>query len=104
MLIVPTKPLASQILAIQLGGQNCSLNIYQTAYGLFMDVNSNGALIIGGVICQNLNRIIRDAYLGFIGDFAWIDNSGLGGDPVFNGLGSTYSLVYLSPSDLNGAG
>ena len=103
MVIVPVQPLASQTLAIQLSGQNCSLNLYQTAYGLFMDVYSNGILIIGGVICQNLNRIVRDVYLGFIGDFAWIDNAGLGNDPVYTGLGSTYSLAYLSQSDLNGA-
>lgn len=69
-----------------------------------MDIYVSGTLIIGGVICQNLNRIVRDKYLGFIGDFSWIDNTGLGNDPYYTGLGTTYSLAYLSEADLIGVG
>ena len=104
MQIVPAQPLANQTVPIVLGNQGCSLNIYQTNYGLFMDVYVSGALIIGGVICQNQNRIVRDLYLGFQGDFVWLDNTGNGNDPYFTGIGTTYSLCYLEVSDLNGIG
>lgn len=100
MLIVPVQAVANQSLQVQLGGQPCTLNLYQTMFGLFMDVYVGATPIILGVICQNLNRIVRDAYLGFIGDFIFIDNDGTGSDPIYTGLGTAYSLAYLEASDL----
>jgi len=69
-------------------------------YGLFIDVFVNNQLIIGGVICENLNRIVRDSYLGFIGDLIFYDTTKGGNDPDYTGLGSRYLLVYLEQSDL----
>lgn len=103
MLIVPAQALPNQTLQIQLDGQPVTLNIYQTTYQLAMDVLVNGALIIGGVICQNLNRIVRDLYLGFGGDFVWVDTEGTA-DPVYTGIGARFQLVYLETSDLGGEG
>lgn len=102
MLVVPLQTLPSQSLQIQLDGQSCTLNVYQYAFGLFMDVYVAGAPIITGVICQNLNRIVRSAYLGFSGDFAFVDTKG-DTDPIYTGLGDSsarYQLVYLEESDL----
>ena len=99
MLIVPIKPLPNQTLQIQLSSQAVALNIYQLAYGLFVDVYVNNTLIIGGVIAQNLNRIVRSLYLGFMGDFVFVDTQGED-DPVYTGLGSQFLLVYLEESDL----
>lgn len=99
MLIVPLQPVPSQVLGVQLNAQNCNLAIYQKAYGLFMDVSVDETLIIGGVICQNLNRIVRSLYLGFEGDFVFIDSQG-NADPFYTGLGARFSLAYLEPSDL----
>jgi hypothetical protein len=101
--IVPLTATASQSLQIVLSNQSCQLNVYQKFFGLFMDVSVNDSLIIGGVICQNDNRIVRDLYLGFIGDFAFFDTQG-GNDPVSTGLGSRYQLWYLTPTDLGGMG
>ncbi len=84
MQIVPLIATPSQTLSITLDGQNCKLNIYQKAFGLFMDVYVSNVLIIGGVICENLNRIVRSTYLGFIGDFVFLDNQGMS-DPVYSG-------------------
>jgi len=103
MLIVPIQDLTEQTVKVTLAGQSCSLYIRQNAYGLFCDVSVNNTLIIGGVICQNLNRIVRDLYLGFIGDFMFLDNQGTT-DPVSPGLGTRYSLCYLEVSDLGGLG
>lgn len=103
MLIVPTQPVPNQTLQVQLGSQACVLNVYQTMFGLFMDVYVGATQIIAGVICENRNRIVRSIYLGFVGDFIFIDNQG-DDDPIYTGLGSRFSLAYLEESDLGGEG
>ena len=72
----------NQTLQVQLANQPCQLNVYQFAFGLFMDVYVAGTLVIAGVLCQNLNRIVRSAYLGFSGDFAFVDTQGTT-DPIY---------------------
>lgn len=99
MLVIPTLVLPNQQIQSQINGQATTLNVYQLAYGLFMDVYVNSTLIIAGVICQNLNRIVRDTYLGFLGDFVWVDLEG-SDDPVYTGLGTRFQLVYLTPDEL----
>lgn len=96
---VPLQALPNQTVNVQLNGQSCTLNVYQKSTGLFMDVLVNDVLIIGGVICQNLNRIVRSRYLGFIGDFAFIDTQGTL-DPYYQGIGTRYFLLYLLPTEL----
>jgi len=99
MQVVPVKALPYQTLAVQLAGQACVLNIYQKTYGLFMDLYVSGVLVVGGVLCENLTRIVRDVYLGFIGDFVFGDTQGTS-DPFYTGLGTQYLLVYLEEADL----
>lgn len=102
--VVPIQPVPNQSFQAQLGGQACLFNLYQTAYGLFIDVYVGRKLIVAGVICENLNRIVRDSYLGFIGDLAFIDAQATAGapglDPVYTGLGSQFQLLYLDPTDI----
>jgi len=106
MQVIPVQAVPSQTLQTAVGGQNCTLNIYQLdAYGLFMDVLVDGAVICQGVICENANRIVRYAYLGFVGDFAWFDTyagvtEAQPSDPVYTGLGAQYVLMYLAPADV----
>lgn len=107
MLIVPLQPVPSQKIITTLASQTVNLNVYQRRYGLFIDVYVANVLEIGGVICQNLNRIIRDRYLNaeanFAGDFAFFDTQG-SDDPVFTGLGARFQLAWLSPDDLEALG
>lgn len=99
MQIVPVQRLPNQTLQVQLAAQACTLNVYQLAYGLFVDVYVNDVLIIAGVIAENLNRIVRSVYLGFAGDFMFVDTQG-SQNPVYTGLGARYVLVYLEAADL----
>jgi len=101
MLLVPTQAIPAQTFQIPLGGQLTQLSIYQEDTGVYMDVGivNQTTPIIVGVLCQNLNRIVRSLYLGFIGDFAWVDTQGEN-DPEFLGLGSRYQLLYLEAADL----
>jgi hypothetical protein len=111
MQIIPVTDVFSQALTVQLGGQNTQINLYQkNNEHLYCDVYVNNAPIITGVICRNLNRIVRDTYLGFVGDLMWYDTQGslavpsTGIDPSSPGLGTRYLFCYLSASDLNGQG
>ena len=74
MQIIPLADTYSQTLSTTLAGQSCRINVYQRAAGLFLDLYVADKLIIGGVICQNGNLIVRDAYLGFVGDLMFIES------------------------------
>jgi hypothetical protein len=112
MLVIPTVATPSQTLTVVLAGQQTMLDLYQRSTGFFCDVYVNDVLIIGGVICQNGNRIVRDAYLGFIGDFAFYDTQATlgtngvldGADPTYQGLNTQFLLIYLEQSDLAALG
>jgi hypothetical protein len=103
MQTISAQAVPNQQLQCQLGTQAVTLNIYQTNFALHMDVLVGAVAIIKGAICENLNRIIRDAYLGFAGDFVWFDTLGTA-NPVYTGIGTRYQLVYLSPTDLAAVG
>ena len=104
MQIIPLQAVPNQTLRVLLDGQATQINLYQKATGLFIDVLVNDVLIAGGVICENLNRVIRYLYEGFSGDLAFIDSltgsDGVGTDPVYTGLGTRYSLAYIEPDEL----
>lgn len=99
MQIIPVKPLPNQTLQVQLAGQSCTIDVAQNAYGLFFSLFVGQNQIIAGVICENLNRIVRSLYLGFVGDFIFQDTQG-DTDPVYTGLGARYQLLYLEEADL----
>jgi hypothetical protein len=99
MQTVPIQPVPSQTLNITLNDQGVTLVIYQRSTGLYIDIQVGTTVILTGVVCLNDVRIVRDAYLGFSGDLVFIDTQGQD-DPVYTGLGTRWSLVYLAPSDL----
>lgn len=99
MMIVPVQALPSQRFQVQLANQPCTVQLTQTNYGLFCNLFLSGNLVIGGVICLNLVKIVRDLYLGFVGDLMFFDTQGTN-DPVFTGLGSRYQFLYLEAQDL----
>jgi hypothetical protein len=96
-LIVPLTAVPSQVVTVTLGGQVCTIRIftksiyvpisapgaiatdpptYENANPVFVDVYVNDAPIILGVLGLDRTRIVRDAYLGFIGDLAFVDTQG----------------------------
>jgi hypothetical protein len=100
---IPLKSVPNQTLQVQLDGQACTINAYQTDYGFYVDLLLNGVPVVTGTLCRNLKRIVRSIYLGFNGDLIFCDTQGTN-DPVYTGLGTRYQLTYLELSDLNGVG
>lgn len=95
---IPLQPVPSQTVNVLLAGQNCQITISQLSTGLYCALSINNALIIGGVICQNLNRIVRNSYLGFVGDLMFADNEG-DADPYYTGLGDRFTFLYLEEGE-----
>jgi uncharacterized protein DUF6983 len=98
--VIPLQPTPSQTVSVTLNNQACQIEVRQNSTGVYVNLWINNALIIGGVIAENLNLIVRSAYLGFVGDLAFYDTTGANTDPVFTGLGSQYVLEYFAPSEL----
>ena len=103
MLFIPLQQVPNQSVSVNLSGQYCQVNVYQKFFGLFLDLYVADSLIIGGVLCENLNRIVRSAYLGFSGDLGFWDMQG-NTDPNYTGVGSRYQLVYLTAAELAAIG
>ena len=102
MLTIPITANYAQTLTTVLNQQTCHINIYQKFYGVFVDLYVDTGLIIGGVLAEDRNYIVRDTYLGFLGDLGFIDTQGTD-DPDWSGLGSRFVLVYLTPAEVAAA-
>ena len=93
MQIIPLTPVAAQTFTVQLGSQQCTINLYQKSTGLFIDLTANGNVIVDSMICLDAVGIVREVYLGFIGQLVFIDTQG-NDNPEYTGLGSRYILTY----------
>lgn len=103
MQYIPLQPVADQTVTVILNNQNCKLRVYQRRYGMFFDLYVDNQLKIGGVVVQNLNRIVRSLYLDFVGDLFFADSQGAD-DPYYTGLSTRYQLWYATPADLTAMG
>lgn len=99
MQIIPLTAVPSQTLKTVLAQQNCVINVYQKSTGLYLDLALEGTTILSGVLCRDRVRCVRQAYLGFVGDLAFMDTQGAE-DASYQGLGSRWVLMYLEASDL----
>lgn len=100
MQIVPILDEPSQVVRAALGGQPVRLMLRQFGQALYCDVYVADRLMIGGVICQNDNLIVRNSYLGFLGDLTFHDTQGQA-DPLSPGLGTRFVLAYISADELS---
>jgi hypothetical protein len=99
MLSIPLQTTASQTLTVLLANQNVRLNIYQKTTGLFVDVFVSDTPVCTTILVHDRDRFVRSEYSGFIGDFIFVDTQGAD-DPVWDGLGVRYQLIYLEADDL----
>lgn len=100
--IIPLKAVPNQKATLLLASQLTKLSLYTMPDGrMYMDVLLNDQPVVTGVICQNNNRIVRNAYFGYSGDFVFQDTQG-SIDPSYSGLGTRFQLWYLAASELAG--
>jgi hypothetical protein len=97
---VPVDPVAAQTFTVILANQNCQISIFQKLGTVYLSLSvNNQPPIIASRQCENGNRLVRYAYLGFVGDLMWVDTQG-NEDPIYTGMGTRFLLQYLEASDL----
>lgn len=98
MNIIPVRATPNQTFKVVLAGQYCRINLCTLSTGLYLDLLVDNAPIITGRLCLNGVLLVRQAYLGFIGDLIFHDTQD-SADPVYDELGSRYQLRYLTPEE-----
>ncbi len=99
MQIIPLQPVPNQAFRAQLGGQDCSITLRTFTTGLYISINVAKSPLLSGIACADRKLIVRGAYLGFMGNLAFVDTQGTE-DPAYSGLGTRWQLIYYAPSDL----
>lgn len=100
MLVCPASQLPNQRFNTTLNDQDVTIGIRWRTTGLFVDLAfQRGDPIVSGVIARDRNRIVRSAYLGFVGDLVWVDTQG-DYDPDWLGIGDRFFLLYLTPDEV----
>lgn len=99
MLVIPLQAVPNQVVTVNLADQNCQINVYQKPRGLFIDLRVSNEVVVAGVICENLNPIVRNRYLGFDGDLVFVDDHG-DTDPAYTSLDDRYRLLYVTADEL----
>lgn len=112
--IIPIQTVSAQQFNITLNNQACTIRIlfrdmwtpdeseiqtnpppfFLGTYG-FIDLYVNAQPVVLGTRCMDRNLIVRDSYLGFVGDLTFIDLQGTE-DPNPSGLGNRWILTYWS--------
>lgn len=90
---IPLAVVPFQTLTVQLGDQSCLLNVRQRRTGLFVDLYLFDRAVFEGVKALDRNRLVRDAYLDFVGDLYFVDTQGTG-DPDYTGLGDRFLFMW----------
>ena len=95
--LLPVQAVPDQTFQAYLGGQNLTLRLYQRRYGFFVDLYQDNAIVRRGMEAKNLVNVIRDSYLGVLGNLFFNDTQG-GADPAYQDLGTRYVLLYEPPA------
>lgn len=98
---IPLAAVPSQTLGIVLGGQNCALAVFQRNDTIFLSLVSGGTTVLTTKACRtDVRLLLSTPYLGFVGDLVFVDTQNRGEQPTFEGLGTRWVLLYLSPTDV----
>ena len=104
MIEIPLTPYPDQELQIDLGGQACTIRVFERAGFMYMDLTVRRTKILKGALCQPTTPIIPETVRGFSGQFYVIDDAaataGSQESPDFSGWGTRYKLYWLPDSEL----
>lgn len=115
MEIITLKQEPIQTVNVTLYQQDVSIKLYQMPSMMYIDVTSDGKVLVLGIPCASFTKLIRYSYLGFQGDLFFVDYDStakpietvmLNGveinteAPNFSQLGTRFDLYYFSPDDM----
>ena len=90
---IPLVATPSQTLTVQLGAQPCRIDVRQRRTGLFVDLYVQDVPVRLGVKALDRTKLVRDAYLDFVGDLYFVDTQGAD-DPDYTGLGGRFLFIW----------
>lgn len=98
---IPLAPVPSQTLGVSLDGQNCTLSVFQRGAEVYMSLAVDGTSVLTTKACRtDIRLLLASRYLGFRGDFVFVDTQGDGAQPDYAGFGTRWALLYLTPADV----
>lgn len=101
MQVIPLQSIPNQRFNIVLNDQNCTLHLYQRGDYMFLDLSVDNVVIRQGMICLVNINLLNYPVNGFSGYLFFADNSDAGGTPVYDQLGSRYTLFYMTEEEAN---
>lgn len=94
MQVIPLAQSPNQTLTAVVNGVYVTINLRTQTTGLYFDLLVNNVAIIQSVLCLTGTKLVRDSYLGYAGDFMFIDLQG-NDDPVYTGFNDRFQLVAI---------
>lgn len=98
MVEIPLIAVPSQGLQIILGGQECTLAVYQRNARLYLDMDVGDTRVITGAVCLDGVGVVRHAQTVFTGSLHFVDTQSHEA-PLWSGLGARWLLIYLEPGE-----
>lgn len=96
---IPLAPIPSQKFTVTLADQACSILVQAKAEGVFFDMVANGTQVASTTLALNAVQLLACGYTAFPGQIIFLDTQG-NSDPEWQGFGSRYLLLYISPDDM----
>ena len=104
MIEISLTPYPDQELQIDLGGQPCTIRLFERAGFMYMDLTVRRTKILKGALCQPTTPIIPETVTGFSGQFYVIDSmaatAGSQESPAFAEWGARYKLYWFPADEL----
>ena len=91
--VVPLAQIPAQQFAINLGGQNCTLAVFQKDEGVFVDLYKDDVLIFAGISALDRIGLKISEYIDFLGQL-WFEDMAGTADPRYTEFGDRFRLVY----------
>lgn len=99
MIEIGLSALKEQTITVTLADQPCRMRLVQRESGMYIDLYKNEVAVALGVPCLYATKIVRYAYLGFVGDLVFLDIEGQS-DPSYDGLGGRFRFYYMEAGDV----
>ena len=97
-IVINIEPLPSQVFYVLLGGQNCTIKLYQRLGHMYIDLYVSETPICQGAICTFWENVLQFHNPAFVGSLRWLDLDGKS-RPLYGGIGSRYLLIYTEDED-----
>lgn len=91
---IPLSQIPNQKFRVVLGGQNCTVKLYQRGDHLYMDLAVNANVVMSGAICMANTNIVQYESIHFSGCLFFIDKTGYDEAPNYKEFNTRFALMF----------